>query len=245
MTPWKKPPENLDAATRQLIDEIRSLKAIHELGTARIAERTGYSKSSWDRYFAGRTIPPESALAGLARLTGTDPSRLLALRQRAVSSRERQHGAPSAGGEPAPSDTTPLTGADGRQRRGSRRRALLVTAAGLGLIGVALGVVLLVLRPWQDSNGSAAPTYTCRVTRTGNAWHAGLSDSDDAVLGQGNAGPDVAEVQCLLQRAGFPPGDTDGLYGPLTERAVKRLQEKAGLVTDGTVGPRTWKALRG
>ncbi|MFD0545067.1 peptidoglycan-binding protein [Streptomyces mexicanus] len=37
----------------------------------------------------------------------------------------------------------------------------------------------------------------------------------------------------------------DGIYGPLTENAVKRLQKRAGLVVDGIVGPHTWKALRG
>ena len=66
-----------------------------------------------------------------------------------------------------------------------------------------------------------------------------------AILTQGSAGPDVAEAQCLLRRAGFPPGDIDGVYGDLTERAVKRLQARAGLVIDGKVGPYTWGALRG
>ena len=55
----------------------------------------------------------------------------------------------------------------------------------------------------------------------------------------------MAEAQCLLRRAGFPPGDIDGIYGPRTERAVQRLQRKAGLVVDGIVGPHTWGALRG
>ena len=51
------------------------------------------------------------------------------------------------------------------------------------------------------------------------------------------AGPQVAEVQCLLRRAGYSPGDVDGIYGDLTQRAVTRLQAThPPLVTDGVVG---------
>jgi peptidoglycan hydrolase-like protein with peptidoglycan-binding domain len=58
-------------------------------------------------------------------------------------------------------------------------------------------------------------------------------------------GPEVIEAQCLLRRAGVSPGDVDGIFGPLTQRAVKRFQDREGVVVDGIVGPRTWQALRG
>ena len=35
----------------------------------------------------------------------------------------------------------------------------------------------------------------------------------------------------------------DGIFGPLTEEAVKELQKAKGLTPDGVVGPRTWAAL--
>jgi len=35
----------------------------------------------------------------------------------------------------------------------------------------------------------------------------------------------------------------DGMFGPGTERAVKRLQKGRGLAQDGIVGPKTWEAL--
>jgi peptidoglycan hydrolase-like protein with peptidoglycan-binding domain len=87
--------------------------------------------------------------------------------------------------------------------------------------------------------------YTCRVERIDGLWQAGNSRTRDAVLGSGASGPDVAEAQCLLRRAGFSPGDIDGIYGPLTERAVMRIQRKADLVVDGIIGAHTWGALRG
>jgi len=37
----------------------------------------------------------------------------------------------------------------------------------------------------------------------------------------------------------------DGVFGRVTERAVKRWQSVNGLTVDGVVGPITWKAMFG
>ncbi|MFJ5309995.1 peptidoglycan-binding protein [Streptomyces sp. NPDC088350] len=98
------------------------------------------------------------------------------------------------------------------------------------------------------STASSAPppaSYTCRVERVGGLWYAGNSRTRQQNLAVGNAGPEVAEAQCLLRRAGVSPGGIDGIFGPLTEHAVKELQRRSGLVVDGMVGPHTWKVLRG
>lgn len=54
-------------------------------------------------------------------------------------------------------------------------------------------------------------------------------------LRRGSIGPFVAELQ---QHLGLP--DTDGLFGPMTEAAVRRFQRLNQLVPDGIVGPKTW-----
>jgi hypothetical protein len=54
---------------------------------------------------------------------------------------------------------------------------------------------------------------------------------------RGDRGPEVRQVQRAL---GIP---ADGIFGPLTERAVKRFQRRRGLVVDGVVGPLTRAAL--
>jgi N-acetylmuramoyl-L-alanine amidase len=56
-------------------------------------------------------------------------------------------------------------------------------------------------------------------------------------------GDDVAELQHRLQELGFDPGKCDGVFGARTEQAVRELQRNLGLVTDGTCGPHTLKAL--
>jgi peptidoglycan hydrolase-like protein with peptidoglycan-binding domain len=110
---------------------------------------------------------------------------------------------------------------------------------------VAAGTTLLVVRPWHHaSTAAAAPSYTCHVTRAADGWYAGMTRTRTALVQQGMAGPQVAEVQCLLRRAGFSPGEIDGIFGVLTQRAVQRIQAAHGLPVDGMVGPQTWGALR-
>jgi len=57
-------------------------------------------------------------------------------------------------------------------------------------------------------------------------------------------GEDIAEVQRTLQILGYYRGDIDGVYGPLTEEAVKAFQADNGLVADGVVGANTYEALQ-
>jgi TPR repeat protein len=50
-------------------------------------------------------------------------------------------------------------------------------------------------------------------------------------------------MQRRLTGLGYAPGPIDGLYGPLTEQAVRRFQATHGLVVDGIDGPNTRAAL--
>jgi peptidoglycan hydrolase-like protein with peptidoglycan-binding domain len=49
----------------------------------------------------------------------------------------------------------------------------------------------------------------------------------------------VRDVQRRLRALGFATGPVDGLFGPRTDRAVRRFQREAGLEADGIAGPRT------
>jgi peptidoglycan hydrolase-like protein with peptidoglycan-binding domain len=53
----------------------------------------------------------------------------------------------------------------------------------------------------------------------------------------------VRQLQRRLDRAGYHAGPIDGLFGPLTERAVKRFQLRHGLAVDGVAGRHTLRAL--
>jgi len=60
---------------------------------------------------------------------------------------------------------------------------------------------------------------------------------------RGDSGPVVEHLQQTLKKLGYDPGPIDGIFGYLTERAVKNFQAAQGLRIDGIVGPKTWAAL--
>jgi uncharacterized protein (TIGR02594 family) len=64
-------------------------------------------------------------------------------------------------------------------------------------------------------------------------------------LRQGSRGSAVTDLQRRLAAAGFSPGAADGIFGPLTDNAVRSFQRARGLGIDGIVGPQTWGALLG
>ena len=57
-------------------------------------------------------------------------------------------------------------------------------------------------------------------------------------------GWDVAALQFLLARHGFPSGAVDGGLGPRSDAALRRFQAWAGLAPDGVAGAATLAALR-
>ncbi|MGV9732125.1 peptidoglycan-binding protein [Streptomyces albogriseolus] len=256
MSRWKALPAGLDPRARHLVVSLRRLKDHSGLSMRQLAAKTGYSTSSWERYLGGRSLPPKEAVEAVAAVAGEDPTRLLALWEVASAAWTGRRTDPTAA-DTAVTGTTP-----GPPARRGPARGLVITGVAAFVLVVA-SAALLVARIAGDDGGQARPpavssaapagaaasptatSYTCRIERVGGQWFAGLSRTRDAILLNGHAGAQVAEAQCLLRRAGFPPGDIDGIYGPRTERAVQRLQQRAGLVVDGIVGPHTWGVLRG
>lgn len=258
----------LDPRVRQLVTELRRLKDHGELSMLQLAVKTGYSQKSWERYLGGRSLPPREAVEALARIGGLDPVRLLALREVAADTWNGGRALtptpapspspeePAQPGFPVVSDTLVTEAGPGPSLGRSLRIALV--AGAVALVLAVTSTVLLVLRLNAHENGpsvtspvpaaasaSAPLVYTCRIQQIDGLWYAGISRTRDAELAYGGAGSDVAEAQCLLRRAGISPGGIDGMFGPLTQRAVKAMQKRAGLDVDGMVGPRTWQALRG
>jgi transcriptional regulator with XRE-family HTH domain len=239
MARWRPLPAGLDPAVVRLVVQLRKLKDDSGLSLSRLAAKTGYSASSWERYFAGRMLPPAAAVEALAALVDADPVRLGALREAAAQAWAQQQ--PDA---ETPEDPPESPAGSSRTRRLGRTA---LTAGAGAVVGAAITLLVVNPKPADAKQSTLAVhqriVYKCTFTQRDGRWYAGNSDTSDP-LEVDTWGPRVAELQCLLQRAGFSPGAIDGSFGPLTESAVIEAQKADHLDVDGRVGPQTWKALR-
>jgi hypothetical protein len=80
-------------------------------------------------------------------------------------------------------------------------------------------------RPWRGLDGVSSSGPLPRTLR------------------QGMRGEDVRGLQKILIGAGHLAGGADGVFGPKTEAAVRKLQAQLGLSADGIVGPATHAAI--
>ncbi|MGW8061884.1 DUF2690 domain-containing protein [Streptomyces ziwulingensis] len=94
MPRWKALPDELDPQIKEFTSQVRRLVDRSELGIASLADATGYSKTSWERYLNGRLLAPKGAIVALAEVTGTNPVHLTTmweLAERAWSRSEMRH----------------------------------------------------------------------------------------------------------------------------------------------------------
>lgn len=94
MPRWRALPDELDPQVREFASQLRRLVDRSGLSVAAVADRTGYSKTSWERYLNGRLLAPKGAIVALAEVTGTNPVHLTTmweLAERAWSRSEMRH----------------------------------------------------------------------------------------------------------------------------------------------------------
>src|SRR5918998_5614860 len=115
-----------------------------------------------------------------------------------------------------------------------RRHCVGVTRAAAASVVACLALLCMptvgIAAAPSDSRAEAADRPSAQLAR-GSGY------------GQPGGSPRVRALQRKLRAAGHRPGPVDGLYGPLTEAAVERLQRDSGLAVDGIVGPQTRRVL--
>ena len=99
------------------------------------------------------------------------------------------------------------------------------------------------MRRFQARRGLAVDGIAGPVTRRA-LGRRGRPRLGTRVLAGGARGWDVAGLQFLLGRHGFPSGAVDGGLGPRTDGALRRFQAWAGLAADGLAGAATLSRLR-
>ncbi|MGW7044534.1 helix-turn-helix domain-containing protein [Streptomyces avermitilis] len=189
MGEWAPLPADLGREARALAESCRLLKERTGLSLAALAERTHYSKSSWQRCLNGRQIPPRSALRFLAEAAGADPARLLGLREAVLRSgrgplappgpRQPSDGYGPSDGRGTPDETVPQDALpqdaspaeSGRTAREERRAGKSLPASAAPTAPLAAAV-----RRWRLV---AAVLLALLLAVTGTAL---------AVIGQGRTG---------------------------------------------------------
>jgi peptidoglycan hydrolase-like protein with peptidoglycan-binding domain len=101
------------------------------------------------------------------------------------------------------------------------------------LIWLVVAGAFLAMPATATSQDKTASQDSYRLS----GWSAGAVASGTGFL-RPSGSERVRELQRKLNRLGYGAGEVDGLFGPITERAVRRYQLENGLGTDGIVGPR-------
>ncbi|MFC5724245.1 helix-turn-helix domain-containing protein [Streptomyces gamaensis] len=152
----------LPAECARLAAELRELKGRTGLSLAALAERTLYSKSSWERYLNGRKLPPRQAVDALCQVAEEPPGRLLALWELAEQAWSgRSESAPV----PPPAAAPPRPAAAGAPRPARPGRVWVVSAALTAATALVVSLVLLTTgwrdagRPREEGNAAASSPY--------------------------------------------------------------------------------------
>ncbi|MFM9447112.1 DUF2690 domain-containing protein [Streptomyces acidiscabies] len=79
MARWKPLPDELDPGMVEFVVHMRRAVDRSGLSATALAERTGYSRTSWERFLDGRLLAPRRAVDAFAEATGISPVHLTTL----------------------------------------------------------------------------------------------------------------------------------------------------------------------
>lgn len=167
----------------RLAAELSGLRERTGLSLAALAERTPYSKSSWQRYLNGQKPVPENAVVSLCALAREPAGRLLALWELAdLAWSGRADAGPGAAAPTAGGPPQRAAHADPPRRR----RVPLVAAAVAVMAGAAalLGTALLGTTPGGEGAAGAAAlggTETTTTPQAVPACHGAACDGKTAM----------------------------------------------------------------
>jgi hypothetical protein len=112
-----------------------------------------------------------------------------------------------------------------------------------GVLNVTSGGVRAQLIWRTDAGGNHFNHVHFGVRVNGNVAVAGSRGGLPRLTRPHMRGSRIRRLQRRLAVLGFGPIEVDGVFGPQTDAAVRRLQQVKGLTDDGVVGPQTQAAL--
>ncbi|WP_369261432.1 DUF2690 domain-containing protein [Streptomyces sp. R35] len=231
MPRWRALPDELDPQVREFASQLRRLVDRSGLSIAAVADRTGYSKTSWERYLNGRLLAPKGAIVALAEVTGTNPIHLTTmweLAERAWSRSEMRHDmtmeairisqARAALGEFGP---TPAKGSNGQQaaRKGSSATAMPGVAGPAGVAPTFPPSAPSV--PAQPSGPDAGESSSYGASPFGGGSRGGAGAGAGSGYGGSSSGGSSSGESSSggagrggSWGAAAPPSDGAGQFGP-------------------------------
>ncbi|MFK0169347.1 DUF2690 domain-containing protein [Streptomyces sp. NPDC090306] len=189
---------------------MRELRQRTGLSLAGLAAATAFSKSSWERYLNGRTLPPRAAVQALCRLAGEPDGRCLALWEMAEAEwgGRAKEAAPRPGPAadpvaappaPEPAPAAAPAGGEGATPGGvspaprrPRHRGVLGPAVLVAGCAVMVAVLVPVLLLLAHRDGTAPPSASAAVPRAaGPLCRAAACEGEDPVTTGCAAEPDT------------------------------------------------------
>lgn len=97
---------------------------------------------------------------------------------------------------------------------------------------------------WNKANGEVWEGLVSRRKEEMDLFLTGVvTEPQYPVLMRGDMGNPVLNMQEMLIKLTYTGVEADGVFGAMTEDAVKRFQNNMKLTVDGICGPATWKIL--
>ncbi|MEU6389475.1 helix-turn-helix domain-containing protein [Streptomyces sp. NPDC046939] len=191
-----------------LAEGLRQVRARTNLSLAALADRTAYSKSSWERYLNGKKPPPRHAVEELCAIAGEPAGRLLALWELADaewSGRARHTGLAVSQSQPRsapmPAGAVDAPGVHGRVMR------WWWFVAGAGVVAVAVAATLVA--PVVQGHSDRQPTILVSPRL----------DPPPGCQGKACDGKDPKQALC-----GLVPGRADTLGAQHRARSGTRVE---------------------
>ncbi|KUN84400.1 helix-turn-helix domain-containing protein [Streptomyces griseoruber] len=168
MARWRDLPDELDPQVREFAELLRRVVDRAGLSLGAVADRTGYSRTSWEKYLDGRLLAPKGAVVALAEVTGTSSADLMTVREPAEQAWSRSQlrqertvdDSRIVRARAVPGEFGPARSAGGARRGARGRRPALYLAAVVGVLVLAVGAFLLTdaVVPGRTAGASGSPS---------------------------------------------------------------------------------------
>ncbi|WP_329554394.1 helix-turn-helix domain-containing protein [Streptomyces sp. NBC_00696] len=178
----------------QLAAALRQLRTETGLSLAGLATKTPYSKSSWERYLNGKTLPPREAVEALCRLAGEPVGRCVALWEIAEAEGSGRGATPTAAGTRGPATRPqaaappPVSAPPPTPQRGVITLAVLASVCAVAVTAVVLALLLI---PDSRTSDALSPTAATTATPIGPGCHGATCEGRSPMAMRCAARPDT------------------------------------------------------